>query len=145
MLFKRKNRYLILFIAALLVFAGFNWKKLLLKEIHIQFICSLPTVNELPYIKYAENGNDYDWFLVTQKNQYQNWISAGLGLPECDFSKNYLILSRYKIESLYYHPNYIDECCGAPPGFAELKSNKSERGKVYIYIMPKIMLSQGIG
>ena len=121
-----------------------NWKPLLLQEIPIVYLGELEATNNLPFIKYPYN-SEYTWFMITGAPQYNNWIADGLSLPLCDFSNNYLILSQYKIDSLYFHPNYIDECCGAPPGFTDLNRLGSKSHKVYIYKMPKILLTQGIG
>jgi hypothetical protein len=113
-----------------------NWEPLLLQKIPIQYVGELDATKNLPFIKYPYN-SEYTWFI--------NWLADGLSLPHCDFSKNYLILSQYKIDRLYFHPNHIDECCGAPPGFADLNRLASKSHKVYIYKMPKILLTQGIG
>jgi len=121
-----------------------NWKPLLLQKIPIEYVGELGATKNLPFIKYPYN-SEYTWFMVTGETQYNNWIADGLLLPPCDFSKNYLILSQYKVNRLYFHPNYIDECCGAPPGFADLNRIGSKNRKVYIYKMPKILLTQGIG
>jgi hypothetical protein len=121
-----------------------NWKPLLLQKIPIEYVGELEATKNLPFIKYPFNG-EYTWFMITGEPQYKNWHADGLSLPDCDFSKNYLILSQYKIDRLYFHPNYIDECCGAPPGFADLNRLGSKSHKVYIYKMPRILLTQGIG
>lgn len=121
-----------------------HWKQLLLQGIPIEYVCELEATQNLPFLKYPHNP-EYTWFIVSNQPQYENWLADGLSLPPCDFSKNYLILSQYKINGIYFSPNYIDECCGAPPGFADLDRIHSTNHKVYIYKMPKVLLTQAIG
>ena len=53
-------------------------------------------------------------------------------------------MSRFKITKLYQKPG-CDECTGVPDGEAIFDKDKSDKNFYYFYLMPKIMLSQGVG
>ena len=128
------------------VLVALNWKKVMLQEIPIEYICELNAVANLPFIKFKHAIlTDDTWFMVIQEDQYEHWLGNGLKLPGCDFSKNYLILSKYKLEHLFFNPKWIDQCCGVPRGYTDLDRSGSRAGMVYIYRMPRILLAQAIG
>jgi hypothetical protein len=123
-----------------------KWKEALLDSIPVEYIRTLKISYNLPfashkYIIYP----DYTWFIVSQENQYRYWITDGLPLPTCDFSKNYLIVSKYKLKKLFFNPKWIDPCCGVPSGYADIDRMGSETHRVYIYRMPRILLAQALG
>lgn len=86
-----------------------------------------------------------DWFAITCKEQHDNWVKRGLALPECDFQKNFLIVSNRKMMKLSYTLRDIDECSGVPTGIAEFDEQGAKDGGIYVYKMEKIWLSQTIG
>jgi hypothetical protein len=135
------RKILVTLITVLLLIGVVNFS--LFRYIPIQFVAAVAAVPGLPYLK--NQNDDNSWFLVNDKVQYQNWSNKGLNLPKCDFSKNFLIVSRYRIAAAFYSPFINDECCGAPRGFAYYRKGKSEAGFAYIYLMPTIWLTQGIG
>lgn len=85
-----------------------------------------------------------NWFMITHKEQYDNWVKKGLELPDVDFNRNYLIISKVKINKLY-KSKYINEDCGVHDGIALYSIFGSQQHLYYIYKMDKIILSQGIG
>jgi hypothetical protein len=124
--------------------AALHWKQIFLQQIPIDYICELEATRNLPFVKFSQK-SQYTWFIVTNRPQYENWLKDGLVLPPCDFSENYLIISQYKINGIYFSPKYVDECCGAPAGFADLDKLRSHQNRAYIYKMPKIALAQAFG
>ena len=85
-----------------------------------------------------------NWFIITHREQYNNWLKKGLELPIVDFNNNFLIVSKLKIFRLY-KSKIINGDCGAYDGIAIYNFISSKPNKYYIYIMDKIWLSQGIG
>jgi hypothetical protein len=88
--------------------------------------------------------NNYEWIILSDNGQQQNWENDGYVIPQVDFSKNYLIMSKYKIIKLYKKPG-CDECLGVPDGQAIFDKSNSNSDFYYFYFMPTIMLSQGVG
>jgi hypothetical protein len=88
--------------------------------------------------------NDYDWLILHSKDLQMNWQIEGYVIPTVDFTKNYLIMSRYKIIKLFRKKG-CDECLGVPDGEAIFDKDNSDSDYYYFYIMPRIMLSQGVG
>ena len=88
--------------------------------------------------------NDWEWGILSDAGQQKNWEKDGYVIPPVDFNKNYLIMSRFKITKLYQKPG-CDECTGVPDGEAIFDKDKSDKNFYYFYLMPKIMLSQGVG
>jgi hypothetical protein len=53
-------------------------------------------------------------------------------------------MSRYKISKLYQEI-FINKCVGVPDGRVIFDKENSNKNFYYFYLMPKIMLSQGVG
>ena len=87
---------------------------------------------------------NWEWLILTDSIQKKNWEEVGYILPNIDFKKNFLIMSRYKIMKLYQLPG-CDECEGVPKGEAIFNKKGSDKRYYYFYLMPKIWLTQGIG
>jgi hypothetical protein len=87
--------------------------------------------------------NFFDWLILTDEGQKENWEEEGYVIPYVDFSKNFLIISRYKISKLY-KAGY-NECEGVPDGKAIFDKKNSNKNFYYFYLMPKIWFSQGVG
>ena len=88
--------------------------------------------------------NDEDWLVITGEEQRQNWIESGYKLPSVNFKENFIVLSSFKIKNLYKKRG-CDECTGVPNGFALYDYFNSDEGIYYIYAIPPIRLSQGVG
>lgn len=87
--------------------------------------------------------NEFDWFIIRSEGQRENIEKTGYIVPTVDFSKNFLIISRYKISKLYRKPG-CDECLGVPDGRAIFDKKNSDENRYYFYLMPTILLSQGV-
>lgn len=85
-----------------------------------------------------------NWFVITHKDQYDNWVKDGLDLPDVDFNHNFIIVSKVKIYSLF-KSRLLNNDCGAYDGIAIYNPLSSKMNKYYIYKMDKVWLSQGIG
>lgn len=88
--------------------------------------------------------NHFDWIILSDSGQQKNWENDGYVIPPVDFSKNYLIMTKYKITKLYKKPG-CDECLGVPDGQVIFDKSNSDKDYYYFYLMPKVMLSQGVG
>jgi hypothetical protein len=88
--------------------------------------------------------NQLEWFILSSEDQVKNWEEWGYVIPKIDFADHYLIMSKFKILRLYKKPG-CDECLGVPDGIAILDKTNSDKDFYYFYLMPKIMLSQGVG
>ncbi|MNB89905.1 hypothetical protein D3C75_369560 [compost metagenome] len=87
---------------------------------------------------------EYTWMEITSEDQRQYYLEEfQLKLPEIDFSNNNMIISKHKIYKAYY-AKYECSCDGAPNGLAVF-NYLSSRKKIYIYKIPKILISQGVG
>jgi hypothetical protein len=139
-----KFRLIAILLLLALALATWSWKQMFLQEIPIKYVCEIDVINTLPFIKYP-NKSHYIWFMITSRPQYENWLKEDLKLPPNDFSESYLIISKYKIDGLYFSPKYVDNCVGAPPGFIDFDRGQSTAHKAYIYKMPKIILTQALG
>ena len=88
---------------------------------------------------------DYeDWLVITGEDQRKHWVEAGYNLPSVDFKKRFIVLSNHKIKALYKEDS-CDVCTGVPNGFALYDYFKTSQGTFYIYEIPAIWLSQGVG
>ena len=87
--------------------------------------------------------NEFEWFIIRSDGQRENIEKEGYVVPSVDFSKNFLIISRYKISKLYRKPG-CDECLGVPDGRAVFDKKNSDENRYYFYLMPTILLSQGV-
>lgn len=85
-----------------------------------------------------------EWFILSNEGQIKNWVEFGYIIPKVDLKDHYLIMSKFKILRLYKKPG-CDECLGVPEGQATLDKTNSDKDFYYFYLMPKIMLSQGVG
>jgi hypothetical protein len=88
--------------------------------------------------------DDEDWLIITGEEQRKNWIASGYPLPRVDFKKSFIVLSNYKMKAIYQE-NGCDSCTGVPNGFALYDYFNSVKGTYYIYEIPAIRLSQGVG
>ncbi|ULO08493.1 hypothetical protein H1230_06715 [Paenibacillus sp. 19GGS1-52] len=87
---------------------------------------------------------EYTWIEITSESQKQYYLDEyQLKLPIIDFNKNYMIISKYKIYKAYYTKHECI-CEGAPEGLAIFNYFSSQKN-YYIYRIPKILISQGIG
>jgi len=142
MITKKRVTFLLIVIFCMLILA-IIWEYLIPHRISIDYIGSLDTNIHLPIDK--DSKSDNCWFIISSKQQHQYWLEEGLNLPPCDYSRSYLIISRYKMTNLYYYPHRTDDCVGAPVGHASIDSKNSSPGKIYMYKMPIIFLAQGVG
>jgi len=127
-------------VLALLLVVNFS----VFRYIPIRYLSTVSIVPDLPFLKFPMD-RQYTWFIVNNDSQYKYWTSSGLNLPPCDFSRNYLIVSRYKITAVFYSPFINDQCYGAPRGIAVFNKSGSKSEFAYVYRMPTIVLTQGIG
>ena len=88
--------------------------------------------------------NNFEWIIINDSNQRRNLIEDGYSIPPVDFSKNYLIISKYKISKLYQKTGR-NQCTGAPDGKVIFDKKNSNRDYYYFYLMPTVMLSQSVG
>jgi hypothetical protein len=138
-----KRYYYILFI--LLLSIGVSIFLMGIKKQYIIEI-SLLTIEERPTQpnEFDEILNSDEWIILTNEHQKVNWERAGYIIPLVDFNKNFIIISRYKISSLYQKAG-TNKCLGVPDGKAVFDKANSNTNFFYIYLMPTIMLSQGVG
>lgn len=88
--------------------------------------------------------NDQDWLIITSEDQRLNWKDSGYNLPVVNFKETFIVLSNHKIKKLYKEDS-CDACTGVPNGFALYDFFNSDKGTYYIYSIPAIWLSQGVG
>lgn len=138
-----KKIYVFLLILALIIVIFILMNKYLFKKrIEINYIGSYQYFDKNS--NYTNYFNSNDWVIISNKQQRKNWIESGYIIPEIDFNKNNIIISKYKIIKLY-HKKYINRCSGVYDGIVIFNKRKSDNNFYYIYIMPKIILTQGIG
>ena len=138
-----KKKYIISLIIIVSVTLFFVLKHQIIgKELKISFITSQKHTPK----SLADNWglNCYEWLIITNENQKNNFERDGYFMPFVDFNKNYLIISRYKISKLYQKAG-INRCVGVPDGHAIFDKENSNKDFYYFYLMPNIILSQGIG
>jgi hypothetical protein len=112
------------------------------KELEISFVTEQ---KHTPTTLVYSFGLDYDeWMIINNEIQRKNIENEGFVIPVIDFNKNYLIISRYKISKLY-RKAVCNECLGVPDGRVIFDKENSDKDYYYFYLMPKIMLSQGVG
>ncbi len=85
-----------------------------------------------------------EWFILRNEEHVKNWEESGYVIPKVNFKDQYLIMSKFKILRLYKKPG-CDECLGVPEGQAIFDKTNSDKDFYYFYVMPKILLSQGVG
>jgi hypothetical protein len=136
------KKYLILIISVITI-AGllFLTKYLIGKKLEISYVTSQEHTPE----DLAAEGllNEFDWFIIRSEEQRGNIEKKGYVVPSVDFSNNFLIISRYKMSKLYRKPG-CDECLGVPDGRAIYDKKNSDENRYYFYLMPTILLSQGV-
>ena len=110
--------------------------------LEISFITSEKHTEKSLTYEYALNS--FEWIIIHGEGQKNNFEKEGYVIPSIDFDKNYLIISRYKITKLYRTAR-CNECEGVPDGCAVFDKKNSDKDYYYFYLMPKIMLSQGVG
>ena len=107
-------------------------------------------IKELGALKLASNRLEHkffeteSWLIIHGEEQRLNWVELGYKLPAVDFKTTFIILSEYKIKSLFRSEG-CDVCTGVPDGFAVYDYFGTEKDTYYIYAMPPIMLSQAVG
>lgn len=133
-----KKMYVILSIVLIAIIGLLFLKRLIIgKELKISFVKAH---------KYTSKEVDMyvDWFIINSEAQKKNLEDEGYIIPYVDFSKNYLIISQYKISKLY-RKVICNECTGVPDGRVIFDKENSDKDFYYFYLMPTIKLSQGIG
>jgi hypothetical protein len=139
-----KRIYIILLIIIVVTIGLATFIKYLIigKKLEISFI----TIQKHIPKDLAYNGclNYYEWIIIKGEIQKENLEEEGYVIPDIDFSKNYLIISRYKILKLYQKTG-INKSLGVPDGRVVFDKENSDKDYYYFYLMPKIMLSQGVG
>lgn len=88
--------------------------------------------------------NNNEWIIISNEIQMKNFEKDGFVIPHIDFNRNYLILSKYKISRIY-QKLFVNRCSGVPDGYIVFDKKNSDKDSYYLYLMPPIMLSQGIG
>jgi len=138
-----KKMYIILIIIVVAIIGFFLIKHLSIgKKLEILFLnAQKHTPKDLAYEGFL---NVFDWVILSNDEQKKNWEKEGYVIPSIDFNKNYLIISRYKISKLYKKAR-INRCVGVPDGYVIFDKKNSNKNFYYFYLMPKIMLSQGVG
>lgn len=139
-----KKTYVISLIIVVAIIGLFVFIKYRIKgnRLEISFIMAQKHIpKDLAYIGGL---NNYEWIIISGESQKVNLEEEGYIIPYIDFGKNYLIISRYKIYKLYRKAGY-NECLGVPDGRAIFDKENSDNDFYYFYLMPKIMLSQGVG
>ena len=112
------------------------------KELEISFVTAQKHTSKTFGYNF---GLDYgEWLIISGEEQRKNIENEGFIIPVIDFDKNFLIISRYKISKLYRKAG-CNECLGVPDGRAVFDKENSDKDYYYFYLMPKIMLSQGVG
>jgi len=116
--------------------------RILKKEIKITYI--LAQKYTFKEIDYNELLNSQEWIILSNEDQRRNWENAGYVIPSVDFTKNYIIISKYKIYKLYQKV-ICNKCYGTPDGKIIFDKDHSDKSCYYFYLMPMIMLTQGVG
>jgi hypothetical protein len=88
--------------------------------------------------------DNQDWLVITGEEQRLNWTESGYNLPAVNFQETFIVLSNHKIRGIYKEDS-CDVCTGVPNGFALYDYFNSDKGTYYIYSIPTIWLSQGVG
>lgn len=140
--YREMKKYLMLIISIItIVGLLFLTKYLIGEKLEISYVTSYEHTPE----DLAAEGflNEFEWFIIRSDGQRENIEKEGYVVPSVDFSKNFLIISRYKISKLYRKPG-CDECLGVPDGRAVFDKKNSDENRYYFYLMPTILLSQGV-
>ena len=134
----------ILFIVIIIIIGlSFLLKYLIIgRELKISFITEQKHSNETIADSYGLNY--HEWFIINSNLQVINLEKKGYIVPNINFNKNFLIISRYKISKLYRKAG-CNECLGVPDGHAIFDKENSDKDFYYFYLMPKVWLSQGVG
>ncbi len=137
-----KKIYVFLLIFASIIIFIIMKNFLFIKRIELNYIGSYQYDNK------NSNFDNYfylnDWVIISNEQQRKNWKESGYILPEINFNKQYIIISKYKIDKLY-QKKYINKCSGVYDSKVIFDKKNSNIDFYYIYIMPKIMLTQGVG
>lgn len=88
--------------------------------------------------------NNFEWIIICEESQRINLMKEGYTIPDIDFSKNNLIISRYKISRLYQKA-CDNPYTGVPDGRVVFDKKNSNEDFYYFYLIPKVKLSQGVG
>ena len=139
-----KRRHLIIYAVAI-AFVG------LLVLFKLFFIGKKLEVSFVKAQKHSQNDlaykgciNNFEWIIICEESQRRNLMKEGYTIPDIDFSKNYLVISRYKISRLYQKA-CDNPYTGVPDGRAVFDKKKSNEDFYYFYLIPKVKLSQGVG
>lgn len=138
-----KKVYVILSIVLMVILGLLLLKYLIVgKKLEISFVTAQKhTQKDLAYDGFL---NNFDWMIINNEEQRKNIEEEGYIIPSIDFNKNFLIMSRYKI-SLLYRKKYRNHCTGVPDGIIFFNKINSDKDFYYFYLMPRVMLSQGVG
>ena len=121
---RNMKKYLILIISVISIIGLlFLTKYLIGEKLEISYVTSQEHTPE----DLAAEGllNEFDWIIIRSEDQRENIENKGYVVPSVDFSKNFLIISRYKISKLYRKPG-CDECLGVPDGRAIFDKKNSD-------------------
>lgn len=138
----KKIVVLVVYLLAIVVFFALSKCLFLGKELDISFLSSQR--HNTKDLEFGGGLNAYDWFIVSSNTQRNNLEDDGYVLPEVDFSEFFLIISRYKILKLYRRA-WVNPCTGVPDGRPRFDKNTSKEDQYYLYLMPRVWLSQGVG
>jgi hypothetical protein len=130
---------LTIIIALIILYQIFNYHD---QKMETTFIC----VEKYKNKELARMGilNSFDWMIISDVEQKHHFEKEGYSFPNVDFSKNYLLFSKYKVKKLY-RSNNINNCTGVPDGKIIFDKFHSRKDCYYFYLMPTLMLSQGVG
>jgi len=120
----------------------FSFHQIIRKELEITFIGARKYSPKA--LTYRGCLNQFEWIIISDDAQRENLEIEGYDIPNIDFNRNYLIISRYKISKLY-RKAFFDKCSGVPRGRPIFDKDNSTQNNYYFYLMPRIMLSQGVG
>lgn len=112
------------------------------------FILSIKPYEEEVKVKYIETIEEFqledDWMMITNSQQIKNLKIDQEIDTELDFENNFVIVSKHKIRKLSYNKLRDDCNCGLPVGKMEFDKDRSDEGKIYIYLSEKTWLAQAI-
>lgn len=139
-----KRIHLIISVVAIALVGFFVFSKLFFigKKLEISFVkAQRHSQSDLAYKGCV---NDFEWIIICEESQRRNLMKEGYTIPDIDFSKNYLIISRYKISRLYQKA-CDNPYTGVPDGLAVFDKKNSNEDFYYFYLIPRVKLSQGVG
>ncbi|RKP55551.1 hypothetical protein D7Z26_10230 [Cohnella endophytica] len=128
--------YLLLSIIVILVLGLVIWNPLIYK-----FNTEL-----LDSYEQGKNVLSEDWYIVTSKEDFQNLDLDNIYLDEENlFNDHFVVISKYKIKSLYYWRIRDDCACGPPYGEIKFDKKNSKVRHLYIYQTERKWIYQATG